>query len=509
MRDFQLYIDGAFVPAAGGETFESLNPYTQETLATIARGQSADIEKAVKAARKAFNGGPWPRMTGAERGAILKQIADKLETAMPELIQWVVNESGSTYRKAKGEVWLSGKHLGYFAKLAEKQSYSQPIESLSRPGMSSNLLVKEPIGVCAQIIPWNFPLQMAIWKLGPALAAGNTVVLKPAEETSGVAMLLAEAIAASDLPPGVVNIVTGYGNEAGAALAAHPDVDKIAFTGSTEIGKKLMAEAATGLKRVTLELGGKSANIVMDDADLSIAVDGSLYAAFFHAGQACTAGTRLLLQDGIYDAFMEKFLARAKTIVVGDPASKGTDLGPLVSKKQQARVKGYIQKGIEEGATVVLGGLDSIDGHSDSACFVAPTVFTNVERTMTIAQEEIFGPVLTVFRFKDEAEAVAIANDSRYGLAGAVWSQNADTAMRVARQLRTGTVWINEYHLISEKAPFGGYKESGLGRELGEASLDEYLEIKHIHIDEVGERAKKFWYDAVVPLPAQPAVTPV
>jgi aldehyde dehydrogenase (NAD+) len=504
MREYQLFIGGQFVPAASGETFDSVNPFTGEPVARVARGKQADIDKAVAAARKAFDEGPWPRLPGEERGRILKDIADRIEAATKDLVSLMVEESGSTYRKAKGEVWLSGKHLAYFGKLANRE-FVKPIDALSKPGVSRNLLVREPIGVCGQIIPWNFPLQMAIWKLGPALAAGNTVVLKPAEETPAMAMELAKIIAESELPEGVVNIVTGYGEEAGAALADHPDVDKLAFTGSTEIGKKLMGEASQDLKRVTLELGGKSANIVFADADLELAVDGALYGAFFHSGQCCTAGTRLLLQEDIYDEFLRRFIEKAKNIHLGNPADKGTDLGPLVSKKQQERVLRYIETGKQEGARCVLGGVAPAAGDLKQGYFVEPTIFVDVDNAMAIAQEEIFGPVVAVLRFKTEADAIRLANTSKYGLAGAVWSQDNEKALRVAKRLRTGTVWINEYHLISEKAPFGGYKQSGIGRELGEEALDEYTEIKHIHIDEIGDRSKKFWYDAVVAPSPQPA----
>jgi aldehyde dehydrogenase (NAD+) len=504
MREYQLFINGEFVPAQAGETFESTNPFTGEAVARVPRGKKADIDKAVAAARKAFDEGPWPRMSGAERGRILQQLGEKIDAAAGDLVALMVEESGSTVRKAKGEVWLSGKNMVYFSKLANRE-LSCEIENLSKPGVSKNLLVREPVGVCGQIIPWNFPLQMAIWKLGPALAAGCTVVLKPAEETPAMCMALAQLIAETDLPPGVVNIVTGYGEEAGAALAEHPGVDKIAFTGSTEIGKKLMSEAGHDLKRVTLELGGKSANIVMDDADIDMAVDGALYGVFFHSGQCCTAGTRLLLQDGIYDAFMERLLERGKRIKLGNPKDKGTDLGPLISKKQQERVLKYIETGKQEGAKCVLGGGKPSAAELQDGYFVEPTVFVDVNNQMTIAREEIFGPVLTVLRFKTEDEAVRLANDTRYGLAGAVWSREEDKALRIARQLRAGTIWVNEYHLINEKAPFGGFKQSGLGRELGEDALEEYTEVKHIHVDEIRDRSKKFWYDAVVAPAAQPA----
>ena len=504
MQAFSLLIDGQFVPAADGGTFESINPYDGSPVAQVPAGKSADIDRAVTAARKAFDDGPWPRMTGAERAAVLRQMAEKIEGAAKELTSLVIAESGSTYRKAKGEVFLSGKHMGYFAKLAEKET--EQLLSMSREGVSKNLLVREPIGVCGAITPWNFPLQMLIWKIGPALAAGNTLVLKPAEETPGVALRLAQLIAETDLPPGVLNVVTGTGEAAGAPLTKHADVDKLAFTGSTEIGRKIMAEAAPGLKRLTLELGGKSANIVFADADMDQAVDAALYAAFFHSGQCCTAGTRLLLEDAIHDNFVQRLKARTEAMHLGDPADRATDLGPLVSKKQQARVQAYVEAGKRDGATLVLGGATS-EELPGGACFITPTLFTGVTPEMTIAQEEIFGPVLAVMRFKDETEALRLANDTPFGLAAAVWSQDEERAMRVARQLRAGTVWVNEYHLISEKAPFGGFKQSGLGRELGEDALAPYTETKHIHVDEIKDRAKKFWYDAVISQPASPTAS--
>lgn len=495
---YQLLIDGQFVPAQSGETFDSINPATGETIAKIARGKVADIDKAVAAARKAFDQGPWPKMSVADRAQVLLDVAAKLEEKGRELTQLTIAESGSTLRKAKGEIFLAGKHLAYFAKLAMGQSDTETIDSLSKPGISHNLLVHEPIGVCGQITPWNFPVQMPIWKIGPALVMGNTVVLKPAEETSAVAMELAKLFGETNLPPGVLNVVTGYGEEAGAPLSKHAGVDKIAFTGSTEIGKKIMADAAGTLKKVTLELGGKSANIVLEDADIEMAVDAALYAAFFHTGQCCTAGTRLFVQESIYDGFMEAFLEKAKAIQLGAPGEKTTDMGPLVSKKQQENVLNYIAIGKKEGAECVIGGKIPDAAHLKDGAFVEPTVFVNVDNQMAIAQEEIFGPVVSVLKFKTPEEAVQLANDSIYGLAGAVWSKDQDKALSIARQLRAGTVWVNEYHLISEKAPFGGYKQSGLGRELGLEGLLEYTETKHIHVDEIQSRDKKFWYDAVL-----------
>ncbi len=496
-QTYNLFINGQFVPAESGETFESINPYNGESIARFARGGKADIHKAVQAARVAFDEGPWPRMSGEERGQYIRALGEKISDSSKALLPLEVADSGSTIRKVQGDLWLSSNQLKYFSKLASRTMERQ-LEDLSKPGVSNNYTVREPIGVCGQIIPWNFPLMMAIWKLGPALAAGCTLVLKPAEETPVSAMELAKMIAEIGIPPGVVNIVTGFGEEAGAPLVNHPDVDKIAFTGSTEIGRKIMCDASAGMKRVTLECGGKSANIILEDADPEIAIDGSLYGAFFHAGQCCTAGTRLLLPESKKDEYLERLVEKARQIRLGDPMDKGTDMGPLVSKKQQERVLGYIDKGKAEGAKVLVGGGRPTGAETENGFFVEPTIFGDVDNSMTIAQEEIFGPVLSVITYKTEADAVRIANESMYGLAGAVWSRDTDRAVNMAKQLRTGTVWINEYHLVSERAPFGGYKQSGLGRELGPESLHEYTEIKHIHVDELGSREKKFWYDTVV-----------
>jgi acyl-CoA reductase-like NAD-dependent aldehyde dehydrogenase len=359
--------------------------------------------------------------------------------------------------------------------------------------------MREPIGVVAAIIPWNFPLKMAIWKLGPALAAGNTVVLKPSQETPATAMELARLIHEVGLPKGVINIITGYGNDAGAEMVSNPMVDKIAFTGSTLVGQQIMRSAAGTLKKVTLECGGKSANIVLDDADMSIAIDGALYAMFYHQGQCCEAGTRLFLPESIADEFMQNMVAKTAKMKVGNPMNMDTDIGPLVSKKQQDAVLGYISKGRQEGAKLAVGGNVPSSPECANGFFVEPTIFDHVDNTSTIAQEEIFGPVLCVIRYKTTDDAVRMANDSIYGLGGGVWSKDAEKAMSVARRLRTGTVWINEWHLLNERAPFGGYKQSGIGREFGIDGLKEYTETKHIHIDEVGSREKKTWYDTVVP----------
>jgi acyl-CoA reductase-like NAD-dependent aldehyde dehydrogenase len=498
MLDYKLFINGEFVDSVLGQTFESINPFNQEVVARVARAKAEDVRSAISAARKAFDEGPWPRMRKEERSAMLKSVSDKINERQRDLIALEVADSGSTVRKAKEDVYLSARNMNYFSKLAG-QEFTEPVEGLSKPGFSQNMIIREPIGVVGAIIPWNFPLKMAIWKLGPALAAGNTVVLKPSELTPCTAMELATILREVGFPKGVVNIIPGFGDEAGEELVRNPLVDKISFTGSTAVGKKVMSLASANLKKLTLECGGKSANIVLDDADMDLAVDGAMYAIFYHQGQCCEAGTRLLLPKSRYDAFVERLVTKTKRIILGNPADPATDMGPLISKKQQERVLGYITKGKQEGAKIACGGQIPPHQSLKKGFFVEPTIFVDVENKMTIAQEEIFGPVLSVIPYDTEDSAVAIANDSIYGLGGGVWSRDKDRAMNVARRLRAGTVWINEWHLISERAPFGGYKQSGIGREFGLDGLKEYTESKHLHIDELGSREKKFWYDVVVP----------
>ncbi|MEK6566304.1 MAG: aldehyde dehydrogenase family protein [Bacteroidota bacterium] len=498
MRSYQLFINGEFVDSVSKQTFDSINPFSQETVARVARANVEDTRAAIKSARKAFDEGPWPKMPRDERAAFIKAISDKINEKQKDLVALEVNDSGSTIRKAKEDIYLSARNMNSFSKMAAID-LTENIEGLSKPGFSQNLLVREPIGVVGAIIPWNFPLKMAVWKLGPALAAGNTIVLKPSELTPCTAMELAKIVQEVGIPKGVVNVVPGFGQDVGEELAKNPMVDKVAFTGSTSVGRRVMALASDHLKKVTLECGGKSANIVLDDADISLAVDGAMYAIFYHQGQCCEAGTRLFLPKKVYDDFMDKLIAKTKRLKLGDPSDPGTDLGPMISKTQQERVLGYIAKGNAAGAKIAVGGGIPSDPALAKGSFVEPTIFTGVDNKMTIAQEEIFGPVLSVIQYTSEDDAVAMANDSIYGLGGGVWSKDKDRAMSVARRLRAGTVWINEWHLISEKAPFGGYKQSGIGREFGLDGLKEYTEAKHIHIDEVGSREKKFWYDTVVP----------
>jgi len=498
VRTYQLYINDEFVDASDGRTFTSTNPFNKEVIATFARAGVEDARRAVRAAREAFDSGPWPRMPKEERAAFIKAISDKINENSKLLAELEVADSGSTIRKAKEDVYLSARNMNSFSKLA-LIDLSDPLDGVSKPGFAKNMLLRDPIGVVAAIIPWNFPLKMAVWKLGPALAAGNTVVLKPSQETSVTAMELAKLIHGVGLPRGVVNIVSGFGSDAGSELASNPMVDKIAFTGSTPVGQQIMRAAASTLKKVTLECGGKSANLVLEDADLDMAVDGAMYAIFYHQGQCCEAGSRLLLPESRADEFMQRLVEKTKRLKVGDPMQLTTDIGPLVSKKQQEIVLGYIDKGKKEGAKLAVGGGVPSSPETASGFFVEPTIFDHVSNKSTIAQEEIFGPVLSVIRYKTTDHAVQIANDSIYGLAGGVWSRDPEKAMDVAQRLRAGTVWINEWHLLNERAPFGGYKQSGIGREFGVEGLKEYTEAKHVHIDEVGVREKKTWYDTVVP----------
>ncbi len=494
MENYLLYINGQFRESSDGKTFDAVNPANEEVFAKISQATVEDTKLAIDSARKAFDSGVWSELAREERSRIMKQIVDRINENAKKLTELEVMDSGSTIRKAGEDIFLSAKSLHHFSKMA-MINLDEEIEGLSKPGVSKNLIRREPIGVCALITPWNFPLKMAIWKLGPALAAGCTVILKPAMETSVTANELARIIDGTDMPKGVVNIISGSGSIIGTELVTNPHVDKVAFTGSTEVGKIIMQNAAGNLKKITLECGGKSANIVLDDADLDMSVDGAIYAGFYHQGQCCEGGTRLLVHEKIYDDFINKLKNKLSKLKVGDPMDKANAAGPIISKSQFDTIMDYIRIGKEEGAEILYGGKRV----GDKGYFIEPTVFINADNKMRIAQEEIFGPVITVIKFKDDKEAIEIANDSIYGLGGAVWSGNDERALNVANKLRTGTVWINEYHLMSDKAPFGGYKQSGIGREFGMDGLKEYTEAKHIHIDEIKDRAKKPWYNTVVP----------
>ena len=500
MDTYQLYIGGEFVDATDGAAKPTVNPFNGEPVAMIPVAGEGNARAAIAAARKAFDEGPWPHMSGEERCEIISTLSAKMKERQKDLARIESVDSGGTIAKTGADAYLAQRQMGYFGEMAKKYNAEpREIEGMSRPGRSYNYTIREPIGVCASIIPWNFPLMMAVWKLGPALATGNTIVLKPATDTPLSAMELARIVDECGFPEGVVNIITGPGGLIGEVMTTSPDVDKVAFTGSTEVGREIMAKASGTLKKVTLECGGKSANIVLHDANWDIAVDGSIFASFYHQGQVCESGTRLLLPADQHDDFVAKLVDRLEGLPMGDPLDPATKVGPVVSQNHMRTVLDYIEKGKAEGATLACGGEQATDGDLAKGAFVKPTVFTDVTNDMTIAQEEIFGPVLCVMKYSSEDEAVAIANDSIFGLGGGVWSEDIDRARAVAGRLRTGTVWINDWHLLSERMPFGGYKQSGIGREFGEEGLNEYTEVKSLHVDDARTRANKPWYDMLVP----------
>lgn len=506
METYKMYIDGAFVDAENNDRYESINPFNGEAIASIPRGDTADVNKAVAAARKAFDYGPWPRMSGGERSELIGKAAAILKDRMKDYARLESLDSGGTINKTGADAFLASRQLTFFAEQAKRFNEEvEPIEGMMREGRSFNYTIREPMGVCAQIIPWNFPYMMAIWKLGPALATGNTVVLKPASDTPVMALELAKVFDEVGFPPGVVNIISGPGGVIGEVLTTHPNVDKVAFTGSTEIGREIMAKAASTLKNVTLECGGKGANIVLADADLDIAIDGSIWASFYHQGQVCESGTRLMLDSKGHDAFVEEMIEKLNAMQMGDPLDPATQLGPVVSQGQMESILNYITIGKKEGAVVACGGGRGKGSDLDKGNFVQPTLFTGVNNQMCIAREEIFGPVLGVLKYDTVDDAIEMANDSIFGLSAGVWSSDIEKAKAVASRLRSGTIWINEWHILSEKSPFGGYKQSGIGREFGDEGLHEYTELKTLYVDDARTRDKKPWYDMVVTRPKSDA----
>jgi phenylacetaldehyde dehydrogenase len=474
----KLFIDGQWSDAASGKTFETPNPATGEALAQVAEGEAEDINRAVRAARKAFDDGPWTRMSPSERGRIIWKIGDLIAEHNDELAQLESLDNGKPYAVAKvADVPLSADMFWYMAGWATKiEGNTLSISVPYMPGANfHSYTLREPVGVVGQIIPWNFPLLMAAWKLAPALASGCTVVLKPAEQTPLTALRLAELIAEAGVPDGVVNVVTGFGETAGAALAAHPDVDKVAFTGSTEVGKLIVHAAAGNLKKVSLELGGKSPNIVFHDADAS-AVAGAANAIFFNHGQCCVAGSRLFVERDSFDEVVNGVAEIAKGIKLGPGIHPDTQMGPLVSEEQLTRVSGYHASGRQEGATTIAGG----GRHGESGFFVEPTVITNVRPDMKIVREEIFGPVLVAEPFSDLDEIARAANDTIYGLGAGIWTKDISKAHALAKKLRVGSVYVNCYNVFDAALPFGGYKQSGWGREMGHEVLENYTEVKAV-----------------------------
>src|SRR5271166_263434 len=475
----KMLINGNWVDSISGKTFPTYNPATGEVLAQVAEGDREDIEQAVKAARKAFDQGPWRRMTASERGRLIWKLADLLESHTEEFAYLESLDNGKALTIARAaDVPLAVDLFRYMAGWATKiEGNTIPISVPYTPGAKYlAYTLREPVGVAGQIIPWNFPLLMAAWKLGPALACGCTVVLKPAEQTPLSALRLGELIMEAGFPEGVVNIVPGYGETAGAALAAHPKVDKIAFTGSTEVGKLIVHAAAGNLKKVSLELGGKSPNIVFADSDLEVAIQGAANAIYFNHGQCCCAGSRLYIEKKIFDKVVEGVSENAKNIKVRKGFDPQCDMGPLVSNEQLERVLGFIEAGEKEGATTVIGG----HRLGDHGYFVEPTLLTNVRSGMKVVDEEIFGPVVCAMPFKQIDEVAAEMNQTTYGLAGAVWTKDISKAHRMAKAMKAGTVWINCYNVFDAALPFGRYKQSGWGREMGREVFENYTEVKSV-----------------------------
>jgi aldehyde dehydrogenase (NAD+) len=469
----KLLINNRWVSSESGKTFPTINPSTGEEICQVAEADAADIDRAVKAARSAFEG-PWRKMRASERGRLLYRLADLIEANADELARLETLDNGKPLSIAKTvDVAKTVACYRYFAGWADKvQGKTIPVD-----GDFFAYTRHEPIGVIGQIIPWNYPMLMQSWKLAPALATGNTVVMKPAEQTPLSALRIGELLLEAGYPEGVVNILPGFGPTAGAALARHMDVDKVAFTGSTQVGRLIMTAAAqSNLKRVTLELGGKSPNIIFEDTDLDAAVEGAHLGVFVNQGQSCCAGSRVFVQEKIYQAFVEKSVARAAKRRVGDPLHPTTDQGPQIDQTQFDKIMGYVDSGRREGATLACGG----ERVGNRGYFIRPTVFSDVRDDMGIAREEIFGPVMSVIAFKDTDEVIARANKTDYGLAAGVWTSDIKKAHAVANGVRAGSVWVNCYHVLDVRAPFGGFKQSGMGRELGEYGLHEYTEVKTV-----------------------------
>jgi phenylacetaldehyde dehydrogenase len=477
----KLLIDGDWVEAASGRTFETFDPATEDVLAVVAHGDAEDVERAVRAARRAFAyGSEWRRMTPSDRGRLLHRIGDLILEHADELATLESLDNGKPRSVARvADVPLAADLFHYMAGWATKlEGATIPISGVTAPGAQFHAYtLREPVGVVGQIIPWNFPLLMAAWKLGPVLACGCTVVLKPAEQTPLSALRLGELMQEAGLPPGVLNIVTGFG-DAGAAIAAHPGVDKVAFTGSTDVGKKIVHAAAGNLKKVTLELGGKSPQIVLNDADLEIAIPGAANAIFFNHGQCCCAGSRLYVESGVFDDVVAGVAEEARKIKLGHGLDAETQMGPLVSDEQLARVCGFLESGVQDGARAIAGGRRS----GDRGYFVEPTVLVDTTPDMRVVREEIFGPVVSAMPFTDHEHVLPEANETNFGLAAGIWTRDVRHAHRIAAELQAGTVWVNTYNVFDAALPFGGFKESGWGREMGREVLDNYLETKAVCI---------------------------
>ncbi|AGW94136.1 aldehyde dehydrogenase [Cupriavidus sp. DF5525] len=477
MKQYQMFIDGTFVNASDGRWFETQNPYTGKTWAEVARGTEADVDRAVQAADAAFRSGPWSEMTATQRGALLRKLGDLIARDAERLAEFEVQDNGKLLAEMGAQLKYLPQWFYYFGGLADK--IEGTVIPLDKKGYF-NYTRREPLGVVAAITPWNSPLMLLAWKIAPALAAGCSVVVKPSEFTSVSALELALLFEEAGFPAGVFNVVTGFGAEVGSPLVTHPLVKKVTFTGSDATGRVINQQCAAQFKHVSLELGGKSPNIVFNDSNLDDAVNGAVSGIFAASGQTCIAGSRLLLQEDIHDVFVEKLLALAGTAKLGNPMNASTQVGPITTPAQYEKVLSYIKIAQDEGAELLLGGKPASCGEG---WFVEPTIFARVSPKMRIAQEEVFGPVLSILKFRDEAEAIAIANDSCYGLGAGVWTSDIGRAFRMSEKIQAGTVWVNTYRAVSFMSPFGGYKDSGLGRENGIAAIESYLQTKSVWIN--------------------------
>ncbi len=479
MKTGEIFVGGTWRASASGETYQPINPANEEPIGAVARGDERDIDLAVTAARKAFDTGPWPKMSPHERGRIVWRLGELIQQNLDEMAKLESLCTGKTmFDSGKVEIPFAAEVFRYYAGWATKIHG----ETLQLRDNAFTFTLRHPVGVVGAIVPWNFPFLLSSWKLGPALAAGNTVVLKPASQTPLTALRFAELCQEAGLPEGVFNVVTGPGGKVGMALVRDPRVDKIAFTGSTEVGRQIMREASGTLKRLSLELGGKSPNIVFADADMEAAARGAMTGIFYNKGEVCAAGSRLLVEEKVHDEFVSRLRDKVKTLKVGDPMDKATRMGPVVSKAQMETVLSYIDAGKQEGARLVAGGARATVGNG-KGYYIEPTIFDGVTNRMKIAREEIFGPVLSVIPFKSVEDAIAQGNETTYGLAAAVWTRDVSKALKAARAVRAGTVWVNAYNLFDAALPFGGFKESGFGREMGSVGLDHYTEVKTVWVD--------------------------
>lgn len=490
---YPLFINGQKVPSRSGETFDVINPSDGRVCASVAKAGVEDVHEAVRVAKETFESGVWSQTSVEERADVLSKIGSMIGQRAQEIAVLESTQSGGTLRRTMGsDVLQVAQQFTITAQILRNFPMREELPSLGFPGPSVNTVEREPMGVCGLITPWNFPLILASWKLAPAIAMGNSIVIKPATNTPLTTLLLAEILQECGVPDGVVNVVAGPGSLVGEALVTHPDVDKISFTGSTEVGRRIMQMASNTVKRVTLELGGKSPAIVLRDADLDLVEEGALFGTFLHSGQICESGTRLIVPREMQDEIVDRLVAKASTISIGNALDLKTGLGPVISKAQQDTILHYIKIGLEEGAELACGG--GVPETPSGGFYVQPTIFKNVDNSMRIAQEEIFGPVLCVIPYDTEEDAIRIANDTIYGLAAGVWSRDVTKAQAIGRKLRAGTVWVNDWHMLRPDGPFGGYKQSGFGRESGYQVLFEYSQTKHIHTSMIPDKAQRPWY---------------